>query len=86
MVGLLDGLEDDGLIERVPDAGDRRTHRVRLTDDGRRTVERLQTEAAALDAAIVADLSEEDRIVSASCLSRVSARLAEEGTAPSRLW
>jgi DNA-binding MarR family transcriptional regulator len=86
MVGLLDGLQGDGLIERAPDPGDRRTHRVRLTDHGRRTVDRLQAEASALDDAMLADLSEDDRGRLRELLTRVSARLAEEGTASSRLW
>ena len=86
MVGLLDGLEDDGLIERVPDPGDRRTHRVRLTDHGRRTVTTLDGEASALDAAMMADLSEEDQDRLRQLLARVSARLDQEGTAPSLLW
>ena len=86
MVGLLDGLQDGGLIERVPDPGDRRTHRVRLTDHGRRTVDRLQAEATALDDAMIADLSEDDRERLRELLTRVSASLAEEGIAPSRLW
>lgn len=86
MVGLLDGLQEDGLIERVPDPGDRRLHRVRLTDHGGRTVVRLQEEASALDDAINADLSEADRDSLRKLLTRVSARLDREGTAPSRLW
>lgn len=86
MVGLLDGLQDDGLIERVPDPGDRRTHRVRLTDHGRRTVDRLQTEATALDESIIADLTEDEQDRLRGLLARVSARLDQEGSAPARLW
>ena len=86
MVGLLDGLQDDGLIERVPDPADRRTHRVRLTDHGRRTVDRLEAEASALEDTMIAALSENDRDSLRELLTRVSTRLAQEGTAPSRLW
>jgi DNA-binding MarR family transcriptional regulator len=86
MVGLLDGLQEDGLIERVSDPGDRRLHRVRLTAHGRRTVARLQTEASALDGSIIADLSQGDQDRLRELLARVSARLDQEGTAPSRLW
>jgi DNA-binding MarR family transcriptional regulator len=86
MVGLLDGLQDAGLIEREADPGDRRTHRVRLTDHGRRTVDRLQAEASALDDSMVADLSEDDRDRLRELVMRVSARLEQEGTTPSRLW
>ena len=86
MVGLLDGLQEDGLIERATDPGDRRLHRVRLTAHGRRTVARLQSEASALDGAIIADLSQGDQDRLRELLARVSARLDQEGTAPSRLW
>jgi DNA-binding MarR family transcriptional regulator len=59
---------------------------VRLTDRGRHTVTRLQSEASALDESIIADLSEDDRDRLRELLTRVSARLDQEGTAPSRLW
>jgi DNA-binding MarR family transcriptional regulator len=36
ITGLLDGLEQDGLVERTRGAGDRRTMQVQLTADGRR--------------------------------------------------
>jgi len=86
MVGLLDGLQDDGLIERVPDPRDRRTHRVRLTDHGHHTVSRLQTEASALDDSMIADLNEDDQDRLRELLTRVSARLDREGFAAARLW
>ncbi|HTG37301.1 MarR family winged helix-turn-helix transcriptional regulator [Sphingomonas sp.] len=34
----LDGLERDRLIERTPDAADRRVKRLRITDEGRRAI------------------------------------------------
>ncbi|MEU6745758.1 MarR family transcriptional regulator [Spirillospora sp. NPDC046719] len=37
----IDRMEAKGLVERVPDAADRRTVRVRLTDHGRRTIDDL---------------------------------------------
>ena len=35
MVGLVDRLEKDGLVRRLPNAGDRRAYKVCLTDRGR---------------------------------------------------
>ena len=35
MVGLIDRLEKDGLVRRMPNAGDRRAYKVCLTDRGR---------------------------------------------------
>lgn len=51
MSGLLDRMERDGLVTRVPDPSDRRVLRINLTDEGRRVrdpvireVERLLSE------------------------------------------
>jgi MarR family transcriptional regulator for hemolysin len=41
MTRMLDTLEADGLVERLPDPADRRTKQLRLTDEGERVLEEI---------------------------------------------
>src|SRR5260370_35684689 len=41
ITGLVDHLEKDGLVERVPDPDDRRSVRARLTESGRAQIEAI---------------------------------------------
>jgi DNA-binding MarR family transcriptional regulator len=43
MTRLVASMEATGLVVRVPDAGDRRVCRVRVTPEGRRTLQRIRT-------------------------------------------
>jgi DNA-binding MarR family transcriptional regulator len=64
---IVDDLEHQGLVSRIPHPQDGRAKLVVLTEDGRRAAERaaaiLETPPAALTALCASDLAELDRIV-----------------------
>jgi MarR family transcriptional regulator, lower aerobic nicotinate degradation pathway regulator len=74
LVGLLDDLEERGLVERRRDPNDRRRHLVRLTDEGKGSLRKLRSLARKLENDFLAPLDEDERAMLHSLLRR----LAEE--------
>jgi DNA-binding MarR family transcriptional regulator len=60
ITGLVDHLERDGLVERVPDASDRRSIRARLTEAGRTRIEAVWKEGIDHQFEMVEGFSKED--------------------------
>ena len=60
ITGLVDHLEKDGLVERVPDATDRRSIRARLTAAGRERIESIWREGLERQFEIVEGMSKDD--------------------------
>lgn len=71
LVGILNGLETSGLIERRRDPADRRRHIVALTDEGRRLLAKAQDAVAEVEQALFADLSSEEVTALRGLLAKV---------------
>jgi DNA-binding MarR family transcriptional regulator len=61
LVGLLDELEERGLVERRRDPEDRRRHIVRTTPDGKRALAKLRALATQFEGDFLASLDEGER-------------------------
>ena len=71
LVGVLDELEEQGLVERRRDPDDRRRQMVRLTPAGKRALARLRRLAADVDDALLASLTAGERRTLTELLLRI---------------
>lgn len=74
LVGLLDELEKQGLVERERDPNDRRRHLVRMTTEGTKALRRLRALARRNEDEFLEPLSDEEQ----AQLHALLARLAEK--------
>lgn len=75
MTGLLDGLEREQLVERVPHPTDRRKVNVQLGAKGKALLDAILPSYYTHIASLTADLSAEEQALLAGLLAKVSARL-----------
>ncbi|MGI5171779.1 MarR family winged helix-turn-helix transcriptional regulator [Spirillospora sp. CA-253888] len=61
IIGVLDGLQQRGLLRREPDPDDRRIHLLSLTPEGRRLRDRVQTAIQTRENRLLARLPEDER-------------------------
>lgn len=71
ITNLIDGLERDGLVERVPNPADRRVSYAQLTEDGRAICERLMPTMAEVMQDATRDFSPDERAQLKTFLYRV---------------
>jgi DNA-binding MarR family transcriptional regulator len=79
LVGLLDELEERGLIERRDRPSDRRSYALYLTEAGREALERINRVGHEHQDALCAALDESERAQLAGLLARIA---AEQGLTP----
>jgi len=75
MTGLLDGLERDGMVQRVPDPGDRRTIDIELTPKAREFLAAMLPDHFKRESLLMAALSHEERDQLVALLAKVSSGL-----------
>jgi len=81
VTGLVDHLERDGYVERVPDPDDRRSVRARLTEKGREKINGIWKEGLAHHYALAGGLGKEELAqLRHLCLTLVEAARKELGT------
>lgn len=73
--GLLDRMEQRGLVERKSDPGDRRAHRLYLTDKGRELAERAMPDQEQFIAEQMSVLTEEEQATLRSLLRQLDRAL-----------
>lgn len=79
LVALIDELQERGLVERAPNPGDRRTHALRLTPEGQRTLDTIADIGCAHQDALLAALTPAERDKLSSLLQKV---VSEQGLTP----
>jgi MarR family transcriptional regulator for hemolysin len=76
LVRRLDQLEAAGLVERAPDASDRRANYVKLTPEGRRLAAQIERAFAGLREDLMATIANDELAAANTMLERLDERIA----------
>lgn len=71
MIGLIDRLEEKGMVSRQVDGNDRRYRYIRLTDMGRQYLNQSKQDAEVMDSALVRNFTQEEVAVLKSLLDKL---------------
>lgn len=82
MGGLIDRLEEAGLVERRADATDRRARRIFMTAPGESLVKQMQLVSEKLNAEILKGIPNRDVVKVEEILTRVKKRLLDMDAVP----
>lgn len=85
LVGLLNELEEAGLLLRTRDAADRRRHIVSITEQGSRTLEAVRGALAETEDELLDVLDASERAVLHDMLLRISASFVSDCAMPAEL-
>jgi DNA-binding MarR family transcriptional regulator len=75
MTGKLDRLEEQGLIQRLPDPEDRRVIRLRVTNSGRKTIDEAFRSSLGVYESMLHEMSPNEREQLATLLGKLLTRL-----------
>ncbi|MBW8486635.1 MarR family winged helix-turn-helix transcriptional regulator [Actinomadura parmotrematis] len=78
IIGVLDGLQERGLIERAPDPADRRVHLLSLTAEGRRVREAVRAAIREREERLLARVPAADRAAFLRTLQALASLPREE--------
>ncbi|MEV0320888.1 MarR family winged helix-turn-helix transcriptional regulator [Streptomyces sp. NPDC050658] len=80
LVGVINDLQDAGLVLRAPDPADRRKNAITITEDGERALARCAERARRANDDLLAPLSPAERKQFLALLTRISGTERQSGT------
>lgn len=75
LVRILDILERDGQISRVPDEADRRSKRILLTGKGRLSFDRIQSVLVTAEAELLSELGDDEIATVLNAFSKINTKI-----------